>query len=310
MISRVNTLVAAVGSLLIGAVAAPNAVAADCTSNYAICHKKSVAAQKAAAEAAKAAAAAATSKNEGGQGTPAAVIEDPYRYKLTLACGARRMSTPDEADQGDCRYALIGCQYRKPPSDEALYYVWRQLKTGGDWLPAGDSCGTRDAPPAAVAPPPVPTFGQIQEAFAALPFAQPSVNIQPEGDVTLVNLPTYFEAQWPAVGLEPGEVSKKVQLLSWSIEFKIAPATYNYDFGDGSFSGATQDSGGPYPEGQIRHTFEQPIPAAQVKVDAELTGWYRVNGGAWEPIDTVADLQDEPVVTLQVREAKARLYNN
>ena len=96
----------------------------------------------------------------------------------------------------------------------------------------------------------------------SLPFAKPTVNIQPEGDVTLVNLPTYFEAQWPAGKLGPGDISKPVQLLSWSIEFRIDPAAYNYDFGDGSFSGPTADLGGPYPEGKIRHTYKQPNPAA------------------------------------------------
>jgi len=49
------------------------------------------------------------------------------------------------------------------------------------------------------------------------------------------------------------------------------------------------------------------VPAAAVKVDATLTGSYRVNGGAWIDLGGVADLQDEPVTTLQVREAKSRL---
>lgn len=236
---------------------------------------------------------------------------DPYEYQLRLACGTGRVESVDGADDTNCRMALTACRYRNPPSDEVLYYVWRRLKGSNEaYVRIGESCGTRDAPSGAAPPPPVPTFGQIQEAFRALPFAKPRVNIQPEGDVTLVNLPTYFEAKWPDAGLSPGEVSKKVQLLSWSVEFKIAPGTYDFKFGDGQRSGATKDLGGPHPEGNIRHTYTQPTKAAEVKVDAELTGWYRVNGGEWESIDTVADLQDEPVVNLEVREAKSRLYNN
>lgn len=103
---------------------------------------------------------------------------------------------------------------------------------------------------------------EIVLALRELPFAKPTENVQPEGDVTLVNLPTYFEAQWPTGTLGPGDVSKKVQLLSWAVEFRINPASYNYSFGD---------------------------------------------GGSWVDLDGVADLQDEPVTTLQVREAKARL---
>lgn len=241
---------------------------------------------------------------------PRAVSSDPYEYRVTLACGARRASSSESEDDRRCTDALTACSKRTPPSNEVMYYVWRMLPGRTGWILMGDTCGTATLPAAAPAPPPVPTLGQIQTAFRALPFAMPTVNIQPEGDVTLVNLPTYFEAQWPTAGLEPGEVSKKVQLLSWTIEFKIAPATYNYDFGDGTRSGRTKDLGGPHPEGNIRHTYKQPAQAAQVKVDGQLTGWFRVNGGAWEAIGTVAELQDEPVVTLQVREAKARLYSN
>lgn len=263
--------------------------------------------------AAKAAAAAASkpknSKRPAGQSpaNPASNIKSRVEIRLSLACGTGRASTPDAVDDSRCTLALTACSRRTPPSDEVMYYVWTR-QPGKGWVRVGDTCGTSDVPPGTPAPPPVPTFGQIQTAFRALPFAQPAVNIQPEGDVTLVNLPTYFEAQWPASGLAPGEVSEKVQLLSWSVEFKIAPGTYNYDFGDGTRSGATKDLGGPHPKGNIRHTYQQPNPAAQVKVDGQLTGWFRVNGGAWEPIDTVAELQNEPVVTLQVREAKARLY--
>lgn len=254
--------------------------------------------------------ATSPNSNTPGASQPAEPVSNPkslVEYRLSLACGTRRVSRPDAEDDGRCVEALTGCSRRTPPSDKVMYYVWSR-QPGEGWIRIGDTCGTSNLPAGVPAPPPVPTFRQIQTAFKALPFAQPTVNIQPEGDVTLVNLPTYFEAQWPAAGLEPGEISKKVQLLSWSIDFKIAPATYNYDFGDGTRSGATKDLGGPHPEGNIRHTYKEPNPAAQVKVDGQVTGWFRVNGGAWTAIDTVAELQNEPVVTLQVREAKARLY--
>ena len=43
-------------------------------------------------------------------------------------------------------------------------------------------------------------------------FALPGVHVQPEGNVTLVNLPTYFEVRWPAQGVQPREIAT-VQLL-------------------------------------------------------------------------------------------------
>jgi hypothetical protein len=32
------------------------------------------------------------------------------------------------------------------------------------------------------------------------------VHIQPEGNLTLVTLPTFFEVKWPSAGFQPGEI--------------------------------------------------------------------------------------------------------
>ncbi|MFC7488311.1 hypothetical protein ACOCJ7_09570 [Knoellia sp. CPCC 206453] len=250
--------------------------------------------------------------NDGGKKPEPVVFKpDPYEYAYTYSCpgGNAGNLVPGQITGESCEQATAACAEEGDGAQPELR-VYRRLRTGGPWEFTGVSCGPRDLPPGAQPPPAIPTQGQIIEAFRSLPFAKPTVNIQPEGDVTLVNLPTYFEAQWPSRGLGPGDISPKVQLLSWSIEFRIDPAAYNYDFGDGASSGRTNDLGGPYPEGKIQHSYEEPSEAA-VKVDAELTGSYRVNGGAnWIPLGGVADLQDEPVVTLQIREAKARLYGS
>jgi hypothetical protein len=228
-----------------------------------------------------------------------------WEYRETLGCGST--TNPDAPnDLTSCSVALSSCA---PVNGRAVnqLYVWRRLAGTSRWFFNGTSCGSPNLPNTVAPAPAVPTLDQIVTAFRELPFAKPTVNLQPEGDVTLVNLPTYFEAQWPTTKLGPGDVSTPVQLLSWSVEFRIDPASYNYSFGDGSVSGWTDDLGWPYPEGRIRHTYEQPAARATVKVDATLTGAYRVNGGAWVDLDGVADLEDEPVTTLQVREAKARL---
>ena len=46
-------------------------------------------------------------------------------------------------------------------------------------------------------------MAMIRDAFHDTDFSVPTVNIQPEGDVTLVNLPTYFEVQFPGPGSAP-----------------------------------------------------------------------------------------------------------
>lgn len=250
------------------------------------------------------------------QGTVQSVSSGPnkFDYKLTLACGQNRVRSVDGSDDAtNCSYALKACQYRTPPSNEPLYYIWQRKKSPANspWQIVGDTCGTRSAPAAAPPPPPVPTLAQIQQAFKRLPFSKPTVRIEPRGNVTLVNLPTYYEATWPDdTGLQPGEISQPVQLLSWSVEFKISSRSYTFHYGDGTSSGEVEDAGGGYPDGAIRHTYGKPIEAAKVTVDSRLTGQFRVNGGTWIDIDTIADLQDEPATTLAVKESKARLYSN
>jgi hypothetical protein len=240
------------------------------------------------------------------------VVSAPRQYRIVLACDPARISDNAGGERTNCSYALTACQYRVPPSDDMLYRLEsRPRGSKGPWTAVQEMCGLDNAPAGAAAPPPVPTMWQIQTAFRELPFSKPTVRVEPRGNVTLVNLPTYYEAVWPDdAGLEPGEVSEPVQLLSWSVEFKIATRSYNFHYGDGTSSGPVTDAGGGHPDGNIRHTFTQPNDAALVRVDSQLTGQFRVNGGDWTDIDTVADLQNEPVTTLQVKEARARLYDN
>ncbi len=234
---------------------------------------------------------------------------DPNEYRIVVACDPARISDTVDGQATNCSYAVTACQFRNPPSNDILYRLETRPRTppNSPWTTVRDMCGLTTAPPGVPAPA-VPTMGQIQTAFRQLPFSKPTVSIQPAGNVTLVNLPTYYRATWPDdAGLQPGEISEPVQLLSWSVEFKIAARSYDFHFGDSASSGQVTDAGGVYPTGSIRHTYAHPNAATKVSVDSRLTGQFRVNGGEWTDIDTVADLQDEPVTTLQVREATARL---
>lgn len=193
---------------------------------------------------------------------------------------------------------------------------WRQEGTSA-WGAGTPSCnGSAPTAPAVVPAgaeivqvPPTPSFAQIQQAFRELPFCKPEPAIQPVGGKTLINLPTYYRATWPEGGscLTPGQTSEAVQLLSWSIEFRVEAQDYRYRYGDGETSGWTTSTGGTYPDGDITHTYTD-TGNREVTVDARLTGSYRVNGGEWQDIDTVADLQDEPAVTYEVVATRTRLH--
>jgi hypothetical protein len=241
---------------------------------------------------------------------------NPYDYRVVLACQAKRLSDTTDGQATNCSYSQTACTYRYPATDpratENLYrFEYRSTHNpNAPWGLIREMCGLADAP-AGVAAPRIPTLGQIQTAFRRLPFSKPTVSIQPVGNLTMVNLPTFYQAVWPGdAGLEPGEVSPPMHLLSWSVQFRIAARSYDFHFGDGASSGQVETAGGTYPDGAVRHTYAHPLGAAEVRVDARLTGQYRANAGPWTDIDTVADLQDEPVTTLQVKEAHARLVNH
>ena len=76
----------------------------------------------------------------------------------------------------------------------------------------------------------------LRRAFARLTFAKPLTHVQPEGNITLVNLPTYYQVRWPAAGYQPGEVAT-VTLLGRTVQIRPRATTYTYDFGDGHHAG-------------------------------------------------------------------------
>ena len=204
-----------------------------------------------------------------------------------------------------CQAAVKWCAANSPDTKGPVSII-RHLSGAFE----GYDCGDEPGKPRARVPR-VPSLGEIQSAFRELPFCKPSPSIQPVGGKTLVNLPTYFQAAWPARGgcLRPGQVSKPVRLLSWRVEFRVEAQGYRYSFGDRAMSEWTTSTGGTSPDGDITHTYTT-AGTRQVKVDARLTGSYRVNGGAWREINTVADLRNEPTITYQVVTARSRLHAN
>ncbi|WP_338751809.1 hypothetical protein [Janibacter alittae] len=218
-----------------------------------------------------------------------------------------------------CSATIIDCS-TNPDASGQPRLVWMRQEGSDQWFgpiqtclpgyPAPPDVNDPTIPRTSAPPPPVPTIAQIREAFLELPFAKPQVSMQPVGNRTLINLPTFYEASWPNdAGLTPGDVSTPVKLLSWTIQFKIAAKDYRYTFGEDSTSEWTASAGGVYPDGDITHTYET-TGTRSVKVDARLVGQFRVNGGAWQDLGAVADLQDEPVAQLEVVGTKTRLVDN
>lgn len=151
---------------------------------------------------------------------------------------------------------------------------------------------------------PVLGMGQILAAFHNTPWSKPTVHIQPEGNATLVTLPTYFAVAWPEAGYEPGEADPVV-LLGQPVQIRPTLDHFSYVFGDGTTSGPTTSGGGPYPSGDITHSY----PTAGIyntHVDITFGGEFSVSGGAWVPIPDTVTVAG-PLQALTVKTAHSRL---
>jgi len=209
---------------------------------------------------------------------------------------------------GACQALITACQ-AAGLGPGPMAWIWsRPLAPNGTpsgpWQRVGQSCNVPAAAVAAVDPRPVLTVAAIRDAFRQVKFAKPTVHVQPEGNVTLVNLPTYYRVQWPAQGVQPDEVAT-VQLLGRSVRIRPLGRSFVYRFGDGASTGPTQDMGGRYPDGAIRHTYATAAKAA-VRVDATYGGEFSVDGGPWQEVGDTVQI-DGPVVGVQVRETRTRL---
>ncbi len=147
-------------------------------------------------------------------------------------------------------------------------------------------------------------MAQIRSAFARTPFKKPTLLIQPPGGRTLINLPTYFEARLSATGHGPGEVHT-VTLLGRTVRVRPVAASYRWDFGDGTAPVATTSAGGPYPDGDVRHTYLRE-GVYQVTVTMGYRGEYAVDGGPWRDVGSSVTISASPV-RLEVATAPVEL---
>jgi hypothetical protein len=152
-------------------------------------------------------------------------------------------------------------------------------------------------------------MAQVVAAFHDTRFAVPALRIQPAGNVTLVNLPTYFELAWSPGGFQPGQVDHPdpAQLLGYRVEIRPLLRDITYVYGDGQVDGPTTRTGGPFPSGDVRHEYRTPGDVV-VRADVTLGGQFRVVGGPW--IDIPAQVRVPGATqTLRVATASARLYS-
>jgi hypothetical protein len=150
----------------------------------------------------------------------------------------------------------------------------------------------------------------ITEAFHETAWAKGTISTQPKGDMTLVNLKTFYRVDWSTNGYQPGEIDAvdPATMFGYRVEIRPKLESFVYHFGDGSSEGPTSSPGGVYPDGDIVHTYARPGQFTS-RVDVTFGAEFRINGGAWIRIpDTVTVPQPGTIVT--VKEAKAALVNH
>ncbi len=231
-----------------------------------------------------------------------------FEYSLVSICGGQP-GTPNGDDL--CGASFIPCSTTNPQigAGPAMRAYRREVNRAGapqsDWTPLGVTCLPDRLPGGRAAL----TLALVQQVFNETEFAVPTVNIQPEGDVTLVNLPTFFEVRFPDEGFGPDEVDTPdpARLLGYRVEVRPVLRSVTYHLGEKSV-GPTRSLGGPHPTGDVRVTYTRP-GTHQVRADIVYTGQFRVGGSGWIDIPGQVDLRGTPV-TLTVREAKARLYTS
>lgn len=209
-----------------------------------------------------------------------------------------------------CTAAWLQCAGNPPAAGQgpAVKIYRREVDAAGEPVPPGawEYRGTTCFPDL-VSAPPMPTMDQIISAFHETDLALPAVDVQPAGNVTLVNLPTYFALVWPAAGTEPDEISATT-IIGYHVEIRPKFVSAEYFFGDGRSIGPTESLGGPYPSGDIVARYDS-AGSPEVRVDVTYGADFRISGGEWVEIPDTLTITGTPEV-LQVREAKARLYTN
>ena len=204
-----------------------------------------------------------------------------------------------------CAGAIQGCAGNTPEQGQGplVRLYRRELDASGNpmggWMDICTSCF-----PDLVPGKPVLGLGQILAAFHNTPWAKPTAHIQPEGNVTLVTLATYFEVNWPTAGFQPGEIDT-VTLLRTPVRIRPTVQGYTYVFGDGTNFGPTPSAGGAYPDGDITHVYAK-AGIYTTHIDITYGGEFSIAGGAWLPIPDSVTVAGS-LQPLTVKTANARL---
>ena len=206
----------------------------------------------------------------------------PYTaYKWASICTNDPAVPPGDVECG----AALSC----PDPQQRLWQLWGRLPNGG-WTTVTTGC-FGGAPPAYE--PPTVTPGDVLTALRRVGLPELRTVVEP-ADKTLVNFDTNFYT-------EPQPVTLALTLLSQRVEVEATPASYRWDFGDGT-SATTSDPGSAYPALTITHRYEDARVTVHPSVETTYTARFRVGGGEWQDVGGTVTAAG-PATTLRIAEA-------
>ncbi len=239
---------------------------------------------------------------------PAAPLPDMwYRYRTVVNCDG------NNADNNNTELCAIAVNYCPDNGlEENLWHrmyrsiVYRDGRPDGPWEDFGTTCFPDALPGESGPTAPVLTIGQIVEQFHNTPFALPQTAMEPPGGVTLVNLPTFYELDWPEDGVEPEEIDTTT-LVGFNVRIRPNFVSATYNFGDGNSSGPVESLGGTWPDGDIQHTYTSKT-TVNPSISVVYGGEYSVDGDEWQDIPDTATV-DGPSQPLEIVTSRNRLVS-
>lgn len=220
-----------------------------------------------------------------------------FDYGISPFCGGL---APTEPGGVECTYMKVFCN-DKPGNGPAVWVFQRMVDPETPWERQGYTCYP-DLIPGKV------DMDAIAAAFHRTALATPAVHIQPEHNLTLVTLPTYFELEWPKAGFQPDEldVLDPDDWFGMTITVRPTLASVTYNYGDGTTFGPTTSTGGPYPTGDVIHAYADP-GAYSVSADVLYRGYVSIDDSDWIEIPGTVAISGTPE-PLRVATATNRLY--
>ena len=179
---------------------------------------------------------------------------------------------------------LIGCE-------QALAIAG--ILGGTSSLPA--TAGGSGAAPA-VDPATLITISDIQSIVAD----GGTITVSPNRGWVYVNKPVYFESDAVAY-------TENLTILGNTVAVHLSPQSYTWDPGDGSGQFASNNRGGPWPNGTVTHAYLKDAKSVRISLTVTWSASFTVAGTTY-PVDGTATSTTQSD-SFDVREAEAVLTN-